>query len=255
MDDQELASAAAFISDQALETPIQLEGRSEDSPVFDAGKEQGAVVDSSVVAFPAGTPVAVRDSVSDWMLFAQLAATKKFPNGSTTVGWSDAYLDVLLNTGWTAREGVGSWSEERVTGSTVHQSILGLVAVVLGPVPTALAIVTAALQGLQQMDADSKWITLFDRRGKSTTSVGFSVASVAAQSRAGAALRSVDFRIEARRTMTQVLFFKFVDDEASMFRRGTVLSLSEDALTTLGPKIKERVGQIAAANIAAYDLG
>jgi hypothetical protein len=256
MNDGSLEAAADYISQQEFEPPVELESalEAEVGPAFEEGKRQGAVVASNIAAFPPETPAHVRDAVSDWMLFAQLVASKKFPGGSNTDGWADEYLDVLLHTGWVKREEVGSWTEERVTGSQVHQKILGLVAVVLGPVPTALAIVTAALQGLQQMDENSKWITLFDRRGKSTTSVGFSVASVEPESEGAAALRSVDFRVYARKTMTQVLFFKFTDNEASMFRRGTVLFLAADRLAGLGPMIKERVAQVAAANIAAYDL-
>lgn len=252
------AQQAAFISAQQLFQPA-----AEDNPSFDLdgvttfaeGKEQAAVVDSSVVAFPAGTPLEVRDAVSDWLLFAQLAATKKFPDGGNTEGWSDEYLTVLRNTGWTSRQGVEGWTSERVVGSVVHEEILGLVTVVLGPVPAALAIVTAALRGLQNMDQRSRWITLFDRRGKRSETVGFSVASVEPQSNGGAALHSVDFRIEARKTMTQVLFFKFTDEEASMYRRGTVLTLSADALATLAPHIKDRVRDLALENIAAYDIG
>jgi hypothetical protein len=256
MNDQSLEAASNFISKQEFEPPIELEGAAEAQagPAFEMGKSQGAIVDSNIAAFPPETPAGVRDAVSDWMLFAQLVASKKFPGGSNTAGWADEYLDVLVHTGWAKQEEVANWTEERVTGSQVHQKIMGLVAVVLGPVPTALAIVTAALRGLQQMDEDSKWITLFDRRGKSTTSVGFSIASVEPQSDGAAALRSVDFRIDAHKTMTQVLFFKFTDNEASMFRRGTVLSLAADELARLGPMIKARVAQIAAANIAAYDL-
>jgi hypothetical protein len=256
MDGPALITAAAFIREQQFEAPAHTSPVSfgpEAGPDFDEGPAQGVVVDSNVVAFPQHTPVEVRDAVSDWMLFAQLVATHKYPGGSDTEGWSDAYLEVLRNTGWTLGEEVGSWTEERVTGSIVHQQILSLVAVALGPVPTALAIVTAALNGLQRMNERSRWITLFDRRGKSAKSVGFSVAAVE-PSEHTVELHSVDFRVDARTEMTQVLFFKFTDSSASIFRRSTVLSLAADAMQHLGPQIKTRVRDLASANIAAYDL-
>ena len=256
MDPRALTTAAAFIRDQQFDAPADTGPVSfgpEDGPNFDEGPAQGAVVASNVVAFAQHTRVEVRDAVSDWMLFAQLVAAHKHPGGANTEGWSDAYLEVLRNTGWTLGEEVGSWTEERVTGSVVRQQILSLVAVALGPVPTALAIVTAALNGLQKMHERSRWITLFDRRGKSAKSVGFSVAAVEPFEHA-VQVHSVDFRVEARTVMTQVLFFKFTDSSASMFRRSTVLSLAADAMQQLGPQIKTRVRDIASANIAAYDL-
>ncbi len=253
MESAALDAATAYVDEQELDLPYAGESAGDAAvPTFHADRRQAAVVDSNVVAFPANTPVHVRNAVSDWMLFAQLVATKKHPGGSDTEGWFDAYLEVLMATGWRAKGGLDNWTTERVVGSEVHQQMLKLVAVALAGSP-ALAIVTAALQGLQAMSEDSKWITLFDRRGKSTRSVGFSIASVEAEP-GEAALQSVDFRVEASKTMTQVFFFKFTEDKASMYKRSMVLSLAEDDLQALGPKIAARVKELHAGNIAAYDL-
>lgn len=257
---EELSRALQAIRDIDLDVPQVWQERGlegmpgGEAPELDAAKAQAAVVDSNVVAFPEGVSEQVRAAVSDWMLFAQRAATKKHPKGTDSQQWADEYLDVMLATGWSLRESASAWSEESVSGSVVHQKILDVIAVVLGPVPAALAIVTAALNSLQAMNEDSRWITLFDRRGKSATSVGFSVANVEAEGDGAAALRSVDFRIEASKTLTQVLFFKFTHQEASMFRRGVVLSISAKNLERLGPKIAERVAEMAEDSIAGYDL-
>ena len=120
--------------------------------------------------------------------------------------------------------------------------------------PTALALVTAALTSLQGMNQKSKWLTLFDRRAKSAASTGFSVANVEPNADGSAQLRSIDFRVEARKTLTQLLFFRFTSEEASMLRRGVVLFISDQALQTLGPKIEARVTDFATDNIAAFDL-
>lgn len=216
--------------------------------------QQGAVVDSNVVTFPVDTPLTVRNAVGNWLLFAQRAATAQVPDKEQTEAWADAYLGVLLATGWAERESASAWTEEGAFGSKVYEKVLQLATVVLGPVPTALAIVTAALTSLQSMNEDSPWITLFDRRGKSATAVGFQIANCEAGVEGGAALRAVDFRVHAAQSMTQVLFFKFTSREARMFKRGVVLELTEHALRTYGPKIEERVADITLANIAAFDL-
>jgi len=245
----------SFISGQELDVP-------EGDVSFDVGetgpdlqdlKKQGAIVDSNLVVFPEETPRSVRNAVCNWTLFAQRAATKQV-DPQQTKEWVDAYLNVLLQTGWSLQEEASAWSEERVDGSVVHQKILEFVAVALGPVPAALALVTAALTSLQGMNEKSKWITLFDRRAKSTSSTGFSVANVEPHAEGSAQLRSIDFRVEARKTITQFLFFRFTSQEASMFRRGVVLFISDEALQELAPKVEERVTAFATDNIAAFDL-
>jgi hypothetical protein len=245
----------SFIADQEIDFPdgdVSFEA-GVDTPDLQDLTRQGAVVDSNLVVFPVDTPASVRNAVCNWTLFAQRAATKEV-DPQQTKEWVDAYLDVLLHTGWSLREDTSAWSEEQVVGSVVHQKILDLVAVALGPVPGALALVTAALTSLQGMNEKSKWITLFNRRAKSAASTGFSVANVDPQADGSAQLRSIDFRVEARKTFTQFLFFQFTSQEALMFKRSVVLFISADALKELAPSIEQRVMAFAKGNIAAFDI-
>lgn len=226
----------------------------EDLPPLESWTRQGAVVDSNLVTYPEGTPLSVKNAVGAWLLFAQRAASAKVPDKEDTMGWVSAYYDVLLRTGWVLRSDIDAWTEEKVLGSKVHEKILGVVTVVLGAAPAALAIVTAALVSLQAMDEDSPWITLFDRRGKNVTAVGFQVANCEPSDDGGAALRAVDFRVQAKQTLTQVFFFKFTGREASMFRRGVVLDLTPAVLKNIGPAIQKRVQTDMLDSIAAIEL-
>jgi hypothetical protein len=226
----------------------------EDLPPLEDRTPQGAVVDSNLVTYPEGTPLSVKNAVGGWLLFAQRAASAKVPDKEDTMGWVSAYYDALLRTGWVLRGETNAWTEEKVFGSKVHEQILAVVTVVLGVAPAALAIVTAALHSLQAMDEDSPWITLFDRRGKNANAVGFQVANCEASHEGGATLRSVDFRVHAKQTLTQVLFFKFTEREASMFRRGLVLDLTPAVLQNIGPAIQKRVQTQILDSIAAIEL-
>jgi hypothetical protein len=156
-------------------------------------------------------------------------------------------------TGWVRRGDAEAWTEEAAYGSEVHQKIMALVSVVLGPGTAAAAIVLAALQSLAAMNADSPWITLFDRRGRAATAVGFQVANCET-TQGGAALHAVDFRVHAEQSMTQILFFKFTKQEASMFRRGVVLDLTPAAMRKYGPVISARVDKAVLDSIAAMTL-
>jgi hypothetical protein len=244
-----------FISGVQLATPEQslLLGDA-DFPPLDDDTAQAAVVDSNLVTFPQGTPLAVKNAVGAWLLLAQRAASAKVPDKDDTRGWVAAYHDVLEQTGWVRRGDAEAWVEEEVMGFKVHEKILAVVSVVLGPAPAALAIVTAALTSLQQMNSDSPWITLFDRRGRSASSVGFQVANCVASSDRGASLHSIDFQVHAHQVLTQVLFFKFTSREAKIFRRGVVLELTPAALATYGPVVEQRVHEATLDSIAALEL-
>jgi hypothetical protein len=224
------------------------------APSLTEGKEQASIVDSNLVTFPESTPLKVRNAVANWTLMAQLAASKAVPDREKVQQWMDAYIDVLERSGWTVREDAGSKTDEKLYGSTMHEKILALVTVALGPAPAALAIVTAALTSLQAMNKDSPWITLFDRRGKSAKSVGFQVANCETNNSGDAALRGTEFVVEANQTLTQVLFFKFTSHEARLHRRVRTLTLSAAALEKLAPKVEDRVLDMASDSILSFDL-
>jgi hypothetical protein len=257
MSDIDLIAVGRYIDDLYL--PEAVRGGEGAEPIapeatLSDGKPQAIVVASNIVAFPSSTPLAVRNAVANWTLMAQLAASKAVPDKESVREWMEAYINVLLKSGWTIREDDSSETKEALYGSTMYDKILALVSVALGPVPTALAIVTAALQTLQSMNMDSPWITLFDRRGKSAKSVGFQIANCETDDSGSAALRGTEFIVDAHQTMTQVLFFKFTAHEASLYKRARTLTLSAKVIERLSAKVEDRVIDMASDGILAFDL-
>ena len=57
---------------------------------------------------------------------------------------------------------------------------------------------------------------------RALSSTGFSIANVDPHADGSTQMRSIDFRVEARTTLTQFLFFKFTSEEARMYKRGMV---------------------------------
>lgn len=223
-------------------------------PVVPDNVAQLNVVASNLVTYPKDTPRRVRDVVDAWVLAAQKHASSKVPDPSNARAWAGAYNDFLLTTGWRRAQDLENTSDTRVVGGTVHNKILTLAAAVLGPAaPAALAMITLALKALDEMDDDSPWITLFDRRGHSTRSVGFQIANCEANDDA-AALTTIDYVVEAREVMTQVLFFKFRSQSAFMEASAKVLVLPAIVLERLGDKVIDSVIGDLAANIGPVEL-
>lgn len=246
-----------FIETVALSEPDESLLLSDETFPQPQGTEaQAAVVDSNLLTYAEGTPAEVKNLVASWMLFAQRAANAQVTEKDDAAAWVTAYYKVLTDTGWVIRNKDEGWTQENVFGSQVHHNILAFATVVLGPGAAALAILTAAIKSLDDMDKDSPWITLFDRRGRTAKTVGFSVANCASADgeAGGVALDCVDFAIDAKQVLTKVLFFEFTSQSASMARRKMVLELSPEAMSTYGPTIKARVNDDVRKSIAAYEL-
>jgi hypothetical protein len=236
--------ARQFIDDAALPPdPLSDLGdeSAEESVPFDTEAAPGAVVSSSLIAWDEDIPPDIRQAVSDSLLFAQLFADKSVPDRNDVEQWMTNYFTVLPRIGWTLTSDVRNETEEDALGSEVHQRILDLIAVVLGPIPTALAVVTSALMSLQRMAADSPWITLFNRRSKGATSAGLQVNAVQADNRGTASINGAAFRVEADRTLTQVLFFKFTSNRAKLYKRAISMSIDGDTLKELAATVQSRV--------------
>lgn len=218
------------------------------------GKEF-AVVDSNLVTYREEVPKAVRDHVSNWILMAQRMASFKASAVDDPEAWTTEYLNALQATGWSVRGSAGAWQSTSVKNAKMHEKVLSVLAVALGPAPAALALVTAAITSLKDMAADSPWITLFNRRAESAEAVGFQVADCDVPKNAGGAmLEAVDFRLYAHQAVTQVLWFRFTSSRAEMYNRRVVLDLTQQTMDTHGAAVAAKVHNLTAGNIAGGQL-
>jgi hypothetical protein len=222
---------------------------------FEAGKAQAAIINSGVVAFPAHTPVEIRQAVADSMLFAQLYADHEVPDRNDVESWMNTYFAALPRLGWVLASDSGADTEESALGSQVHQKILEFLAIALGPATAALALVTSALTSLQAMGAGSPWITLFNRRAKDATAASISVTHAEADDTGNVTLRGAGFRVQANQQITQVLFFKFTSNAAKLYRRAVEMTMVSGTLKELAPDIHGRVAQYERDSILNMPIG
>jgi hypothetical protein len=225
------------------------------STPFEAGAAQATIINSGVVAFPANTPVEIRQAVADSMLFAQLYADHEVSDRNDVESWMNTYFAALPKLGWVLASDSGADTEENAQGSELHQKILEFLAVALGPATTALALVTSALLSLQAMGAGSPWITLFNRRAKDARAAGINVTHAEADGTGNVSLKGAGFRVQANQQITQVLFFKFTSNAAKLYRRTVEMTMVSRTLTELAPDIHGRVAQYARDSILNMPIG
>lgn len=237
--------AAEFVKNVDLRgTPRGLVAQgaeAEAGEVFDKAKTQAQVVGSAVFSFAEGVDAGVREAISDSALLAQLVANKKAPVDQDPIGWFNAYSEVLQNVGWTMQE--GQWADYTAKGSAVevHDKILEVLAVALGPGAAAAAIITATVKALQGMNQNSPWITLFNRESQKAKIARFQVGLVEKGEQSDVFVSLLACLVRAEQNITQVLFFKYKAAHARFEANGVKVSINRASLSDLGPAIRTKV--------------
>ncbi|MBF9036130.1 hypothetical protein HKCCE2091_17930 [Rhodobacterales bacterium HKCCE2091] len=187
-------------------------------------------------------------------LFAQQAADRRIeakPDAGSAE-WYAAYTDVLGRIGWTVEDRSATTRAFKGSAGSVHRAILPVVTAALVPVAGVAPLVVQVLQGLQEMDADRPWMTLFARTSRRARANQFQVAHV----RGGSAptIRIVAFDLDARQSQTQVLFFRFASAEADLSHFETGLSVNGPVFAAAAPVMRDRLADRVARYVAEIEI-
>jgi hypothetical protein len=249
-------AAREFVLSLALPEPApQLEGV-EAAPVTFSEEKEAVAVGTQVAEFSDQVTPAQRASVADCLLLAQLAANKATAQQPDLMAWYRKYVEVLQGVGWTVQS--MSLEEKQVDDmdAGVHQAIIPVLAGMLGPAMAAASMVIGVLKGLQEMDKDNPWITVFDRASQHASGAKFQFGFVDADAGANPAIRIklLAVAIDAKRTITQVLFFKFSQHDATLKTSEGQLSIMGSRLDSIRSVLAERVQPFLAENISKLDI-
>jgi hypothetical protein len=250
MDLQSVSKARGFVEVAELPEPpaINFDIPKAPEPALDAGKDQAAVVGGEVIAFVKGVTVEQRADIVNASLLAQLVAKKKVPDPATLGGvtaWYDSYFDALSNIGFAIQDKGFAEYHENSDSFQAHEAILEVAAVLMAGSPAALALVATTLKALQKMDAGSPWITLFNRESHSANTARFQVGLAEADATDGMLLSLMSFGLEARSNVTQVLFFKFRNNDVTLQHHSGKVTINAPLLAAVRPEIAERLVDFA----------
>lgn len=209
--------------------------------VFDTAKDQAAVVGSEIVSFVSGVTPERRESIVNSSLLAQLVAKRNVRDPEKVLDWYKSYFDVLSNIGWVIQDTGFSEYKETSENFDAHKAIISVASVLLGPSPTALAVVTSTLSALQSMNESSPWITIFSRETQAARAAKFQV-SLAEQDAAGQFfVNSMAFVLEAESRITQVLFFKAKKNEVKLTNLSGKVTINTGVLDAIKDDIKAKL--------------
>jgi len=237
------------------EAPPELEAV-EAAPVDFGSDEVAAVVGAQLAEFSKGVPAALRSAVADCLLLAQLAANKANSGNPDLMAWYRKYVEVLQGTGWLVENMSFEARDVGDMNAGVHKAIIPVLTAMLGPAVAAVSVVISVLQGLQEMDKDNPWITLFDRASQhaSGAKLQFGFVAMDPADPAAVQVKLLAVAVDAKRTLTQVLFFKFSDQKASLKTGDTQLSMATSRLESIHQAVADRVQPFLADNISKVEL-
>jgi hypothetical protein len=168
--------------------------------------------------------------------------------------WYGKYNDTLQNTGWNLAEAEFQNQTIQNKNANVHEEIIPIITAMLGPQVAAVSMVVNVLRGLQNMNKDSPWITLFDRSSEHASGAKFQVSYVDLDAGGNPRIKAMYFGVLAERSVTQVLFFKFAGQRAELRKASSTMSASVDLLNATKPKIASRVQEFIAEFVAKVEI-
>ena len=252
-----MSQLAAMDYVRSLELPEsapQLEGV--EAEIEFGAQQEAAVIGAQLAEFSQGVPAPLRSAVADCLLLAQLAANKANAANPDLMAWYRKYVEVLQGTGWLVESMSLEQREVSNRNAGVHKAILPALTAMLGPVVAATSLVVSVLKGLQEMDKDNPWITLFDRASQhaSGAKLQFGFVAMDPNDPAAVQVKLLAVAVDAKRTITQVLFFKFSGNTASLKTADTQLGIAVSRLQGIQQMVADRVQPFLLDNISKLDL-
>lgn len=238
--DQSAASINQFV--QRLDLP-EMGPRFESVEALPQFSEQREVVavGSQLTEFDAAVAASAREPIANALLLAQLAANKAASQATDVFGWYDKYNQVLQGIGWQVSDSEFQSQTIENKNSDVHKEIIPVVTAMLGPQVAAVSMVVGVLKGLQNMNAGTPWIKIFDRSSEHAQGAKFQVSYVDVDSSGNPQITAMCFGVQADKTITQVLFFKFASQRAEIKNATTKMSASMPLLNATKGEIANRV--------------
>ena len=252
-----LNEARDFVKSVSLPEPAarpRMEGL--ETPVKFGSEPEAVAVAAQVTEFTPRVTPAQRAAVADCLLLAQLAANKATAQSADQMTWYRKYVEVLQNIGWTVDSLSLEEKQFENVDLNVHKAIIPVLAELLGPAVAAASLVISVLKGLQEMDRDKPWITLFERASQHACGAKFQFGFVDATSdgNPSVAIKLLAVAIDAKRTVTQVLFFKFSDQGAKLRTGDSRLAIVSSRLDSIKGPVADRVLPFLSDNISKLDI-
>lgn len=245
----DIAGSREFVRSAVLPPAPPLKRGAGDGDVVDealvAGKAQAAVVGSELVSFATNVAPQWRQDLINCSLFAQLWAKAEVADPTRIFDWYDAYFGALQQLGWMVQDQGFAVYVETSQNFSAHEAILKVAEGLLMPSMGSLTLVRTTLDALASMDESSPFITLFSRESQQASTARFQISLAEQSADGGLTVALMAFGLEAKTTLTQVLFFKSLASQATLRHCSGKVSINTPLLEALRPDLSEQLKEHA----------
>ncbi|TAX01974.1 hypothetical protein ELI07_32830 (plasmid) [Rhizobium leguminosarum] len=225
-------------------------GAETDAPPADfTDAHQAVTIGSQMAEFSSTVPQSIRPAISNALLLGQLAADKATAGNSDPAAYFDAFNGVMKKIGWQVTASGLTQQSLSDSNAALHTAIIPIVTAIFGPGAAASSIIMAVLKGLQSVDQDAPWITVFQKKSTKVRSANFGLSYVDGGAGGGATLKAAYFALQASHNLTQVLLFKFISSDGIMKSGQCQMSLSPETIITTEDVLQQKVGPFIIENI------
>lgn len=218
-------------------------GADEAAEVEIPGGQSVVAVGSQLAEFAPAVAAQVRPAIANNLLLAQLAANKAASQASDVFAWYNKYTATLQNLGWRLADSDFQAQVVRARDAKLHEEIIPIITAMLGPQVAAASLVVGVLKGLGNMNRGAPWITVFDRSSQHASGAKFQVSFVDVDEAGDPQIKALYFGVQAARSVTQVLFFRFSEQRAELRQASGSMSASGALLSATHAEIANRVQQ------------
>ncbi len=219
-----------------------------------ATEAQALVVGSGLVVAADQVPVQVREDIINCVLFAQLVATAEVGDPSQAQAWYAAYFRALTMLGWAQSDQRFEEYDFSGQGFEAHKAVIPVLTALLGPQATALSVVSAMMQGLQEMEDNAPWLTLFEQQVRTEHSAAFQIATAEVGADGLLQVALVAFELKARAKLSQLLFFKYTSSTTKLRFSAGKATIFEAALAQQRDDLAARMVPYRAAYVGSVKL-
>lgn len=218
--------------------------------ITEEGAEQSFISNKSIISFASSVSAKHRNDILDSTLLAQLAANKKFPDENDGILWYKHYTEVLSNIGWVVENAEFSTFETKENLVEVKDAIISILTAAFGG--TFIGIITKTLDAVKGL-GENGTIIAFKKNTQSLNKGCFQLA-LAVEENDTVSLQMGAFLLEAKNTITQVLFFKSSKDITRLTYNSQRATLHTNRYTAIRGTVSKKIGEEIDKNIAEIDI-
>ena len=139
-------------------------------------------------------------------------------------------------------------------GFEAHKAVIPVLTALLGPQASALSVVSAMMQGLQEMEDNAPWLTLFEQQVRTEHSAAFQIATAEVGADGLLQVALVAFELKARAKLSQLLFFKYTSSTTKLRFSAGKATIFEAALAQQRDELAARMVPYRAAYVGSVKL-